>query len=212
MEFTGRATCIVATLSGTIGQPGGTAMPTLEDTVDFKAITLNDMLEADALGGVGPVGGDDSKYRLWFMVSTAAAGIFAILFVVTLVTGGGGGGGSGSSKSIKLAADQTPFLVETGGPVDLKPGQLVSITQGKAVLVSGIPFIKVTGAKKNPLTGDTTIVSVGVTKAQIAKLNGQKNLSIAPTVLDVTPETTATTLGAPAGESPTPAPAPAPNG
>src|SRR5258705_8870728 len=162
MKFTGRATRIVATLTGRIGQPGGTAMPTLEDTIEFKAITLNDLLEADAKSGVGPVGSDDSKYRLWFMVSSAAAGIFALLFVVALVTGGGSKGGDGGGKPVKLTGDLHPFAVTAAGelPQGLAKDQEVSIVKDGNVLVSGVNVIAVRNGPKDFNRTPSQIVDV----------------------------------------------------
>jgi hypothetical protein len=76
-------------------------MPTLEDTsVDFPVTTLSDLLEADAKAGIA-VGADEDKFRRWAILSTAAAGLLAVLLVVSLVTGSGGKESSASSGDVK---------------------------------------------------------------------------------------------------------------
>jgi hypothetical protein len=193
-------------------------MPTLEDTVEFKAITLNDLLEADAQSGVSPIGSDDSKYRLWFMVSSASAAIFAILFVVVLVTGGKGGGGTGTGKAVKLTGDLKPFAASAAGelPAGLGPNEEVSLLKDGKVLVSGVKVIGVRSGPKDYQGTPSKIVDVAVNPAQQLKLAAVKQpFAIQPGALplsdDIATTTTAPT-GPPAGESPTPAPATAPNG
>ena len=104
-------------------------MPTLEDTVDFKVVTLNDLLDADVRTGV-PVAADD-KYKRWAFLATGAAAMLAIGLVVALVTGGGDGGSSGTkvSKSVPAPPDTTPlpFLLGTDPGPGIDAGVLVTV-------------------------------------------------------------------------------------
>ena len=194
-------------------------MPTLEDTVEFKAITLNDLLEADAKSGVGPVGGDDSKYRLWFLVSSAAAGIFAVLFVAALITGGKSSGGSGSAA--KLPPNTRPASVtvpESQVVSGIGPNSEIAVLKGNTVLIGSAKVIKIRdGGTAIGSTGKLKIVEFAVTEPQQLKLTaaGAKGLSITSGPLQETASTEAppatTQATTPAGESPTPAPAPSPN-
>ena len=191
-------------------------MPTLEDTVEFQAITLNDLLEADAKAGVGPVGADEGKYKTWFMVSSAAAAIFAVLFVGALVTGGGGGGGEKTAKGIPKPAGLYEQPVQTTGPLlsGVGPKSHVSVSRGPDLLVANALVLKVEKAEKDQNGISANIVHLAVTAEEQAKLRGQRNLQIGDAV--DTPVSTATTVstvpaGTPAGESPTPAPATTPN-
>jgi hypothetical protein len=123
-------------------------MPTLEDTVEFQALTLNDLLEADAKAVALPSEGE-GKYRSWAFISTAAAGLLAILLVVALVTDSGGGSsdGGGSAKSAKSypGTSNVPIRV-VNIPGDVKPDVYVRVLDpkdGKPVL-AGVPVVTVT--------------------------------------------------------------------
>ena len=126
-------------------------MPTLDDTREFEVATLNDLLEVEARGGAAAAaGGDGDRYRSWAMLSTGAAGILAVLLVVTLLTGGGGGGGGGGGD-----VDQPPgterypvTVVATNLTSDVKPGAVVSVLVGNAVLASGATVLSVEDAPK----------------------------------------------------------------
>ena len=193
-------------------------MPTtLEDTVEFQAITLNDLLEADAKAGVGPVGADEGKYKTWFMVASAAAAIFAVLFVGALITGGGGGGGSEkTAKGIPKPAGTYEQPVTTTAPLPsgTGPNSHVSVSRGPDLLVGNALVLSVENADKDANGVSAKIVHLAVTAEEQAKLRGQRNLQVGDAV--DTPASTATTAstvpaGTPAGESPTPAPATTPN-
>jgi hypothetical protein len=191
-------------------------MPTtLEDTVEFQAITLNDLLEADAKAGVGPVGADEGKYKTWFMLSSAAAAIFALLFVGALVTGGGGKGGEKSAKGIPKPAGLAEQPVTTTAPLPsgTGPNSHVSVSRGPDLLVANALVLSVEKGEKDANQISATIVHLAVTPDEQAKLRGQRNLQIGDAV--ESPASTATTVstvpaGTPAGESPTPAPATTP--
>jgi hypothetical protein len=112
-------------------------MPTLEDTIEFQASTLNDLLEADAKAVALPSEGE-GKYRSWAYLSTAAAGLLAILLVVALVTDSGGGGGDESTaksvkqypgkihKTLKLAGQPSSDIRVDGEVSVYKAGELVA--------------------------------------------------------------------------------------
>jgi hypothetical protein len=191
-------------------------MPTLEDTVEFQAITLNDLLEADAKAGVGPVGADEGKYKTWFMLASAAAAIFALLFVGALVTGGGGGGGGDSAKGIEKPADLKGVGITVSGalPPGMKPGSHVSVNKGQDLLVPSALVLNFKQTKEDVNGVQGYEVQLGVSEADLAKLRGLRGGQLQDAVdTPVSTATTASTVpaGTPAGESPTPAPATTPN-
>jgi hypothetical protein len=118
-------------------------MPTLDDTIEFQATTLNDLLEAEAGTGTA-VGAADDRYRRWAFLATGAAGILAVLFVVTMLTGGGtgGGGGGGGGKPLDLPKDKVRVAVTVNESLltsdILKNGAIVSVrSDDGSVLASG---------------------------------------------------------------------------
>jgi len=193
-------------------------MPTtLEDTVEFQAITLNDLLEADAKAGVGPVGVDEGKYKTWFMLSSAAAAIFALLFIGALVTGGGGGGGDDSVKGITKPPELKGATITTTAalPPGIKPGAHVSVSKGNEILVPSALVLNYKKTSKDVNGAQGWEVQLAVTDAEQPKILGLRGGTIGDEV--TAPSTTATTAttvpaGTPAGESPTPPPATAPSG
>jgi len=192
-------------------------MPTLEDTVEFQAITLNDLLEADAKAGVGATGGDDGKYRRWFILSSAAAAIFAVLFVVALATGGKGSGGSSGSAKAPPGTHAAPITVAANQvPSELGPNADVSVSKGSTVLIGSTKVLHVRDGGTAISGEKQKVVEIAVTPAQQQKLNaaGTRGLTISGPTEETPstqspPSTTAATT--PAGESPTPAPATTPS-
>ena len=135
-------------------------MPTLEDTVEFQAPTLNDLLEADAKAVVLPSEGE-GKYRSWAYISSAAAGLLAILLVVALVTGSGkkGGGDAPDAKAKTFAGrDIHRVLKLTEPPANLAAGAEVSVYKGGVVVVAPVGLAKVI----EPKSGSTTVWSAEV--------------------------------------------------
>src|SRR5687767_1783408 len=126
---------------------GSVQMPTLEDTVEFQALTLNDLLEADAKAVALPSAGE-GKYRAWAFVSTAAAGLLAIMLVVLLVTDSGGSGGSDKAsvkadaykdlqrKPLKVAGIGTDITLDSG--VDVYKGSTVIVTDAKVTKIEDV--------------------------------------------------------------------------
>ena len=113
-------------------------MPVLEDTVDFKVATLNDLLDADVKKGV-PVAADD-KYKRWAFLSTGLAGMLLIALIVSLVTGGGDDSGvEKSSKTVAAPANSTPVDVGVGAtlPSGIELGAAVSLLDSNGQVVSG---------------------------------------------------------------------------
>ena len=113
-------------------------MPTLEDTIEFQASTLNDLLEADAKAVALPSDGE-GKYRSWAYVSTAAAGLLAILLVVALVTGGGKGGGEEATTPTKEYPGRNvkaPVKLVSDVPSNVKVGSEVSLFRGGELVVA----------------------------------------------------------------------------
>lgn len=147
-------------------------MPTLEDTVDFKVVTLNDLLDADVRTGV-PVAADD-KYKRWAFLATGAAVMLAIGLVVALVTGGSdsGGGGTKAGKSLPPPPDTTPVNNISLGtdPGTIVLGSPVTILNGEGQAVGGGTVIKITTAKG---LGKTVAYSatVAVRNADLAAVN-----------------------------------------
>jgi hypothetical protein len=120
-------------------------MPTLDDTIEFQATSLNDLLEAEAGAGV-VVGAAGDRYRRWAFLATGAAGILAVLLAVTMLTGrGGGGGGSGVGQTAKQPRNTNRFVmkvndadlgsdVEVGKPVDIRTS--ASVLAGGGLLIA----------------------------------------------------------------------------
>ena len=186
-------------------------MPTLEDTVDFNVVTLNDLLDADVRTGV-PVAADD-KYKRWAFLATGAAAMLAIGLVVALVTGGGDGGGGGTkvSKSAPPPPDTTPIDISLGAAVGtgIESGAPVTVLNGDGEAAGGGTVLKITQSKgfnKSVLyTASVAVrnVDVRAVNAAVAK-GGKVRLQLG------LPQTT-TTTAAPAAPVPIqPAPATTP--
>jgi hypothetical protein len=189
-------------------------MPTLEDTVDFKVATLNDLLDADVRTGV-PVAADD-KYKRWAFLSTGLAGMLLIALIVSLVTGGSdSGGGNKASKEIAAPPNTAPVTVNAGtslADTDITPGSKVTLyDEDGQIVASGGTVLKVTETKlafpkgaigkslKVAVTGDEV-------KAVTAASSGGRKIKV---VEGTQAKTTPTTAPA-AGAAPTPIePAPA---
>lgn len=185
-------------------------MPTLEDTVDFKVVTLNDLLDADVRTGV-PVAADD-KYKRWAFLSTGLAGMLLVALIVALVTGGGddGGGGNTSTKAVDAPANTSPVELPLGAsvPAGIEPGAAVTLyADGGVVANATVTQVKVV---KNSLGKETNNAVVHVPNDDVAAVNaaraGGAKLSIQP---GTQPKPTTTTT-APPSTTPTPIePAPA---
>lgn len=125
-------------------------MPTLEDTVEFQALTLNDLLEADAKAVALPSAGE-GKYRAWAFVSTAAAGLLAIMLVVALVTDSGSKSEAGGTETVSKKAYEgsaVTFRVSQI-PSDVTPDTFVDVRDRAGNLVlSNVPVTKVIPATK----------------------------------------------------------------
>ena len=173
-------------------------MPTLEDTIDFQASTLNDLLEAEAKA-VSLPSESEGKYRSWALLSTAAAGLLAILLIVTLVTDSGGGDGGGSTSAVDAKAYPgmpRKVLNVTGLGSDIVPNSSVDISKGSALVVADAKVTKID--KPKGAVGNTT-VEVALTPEQIRKVNeafpkGTERATISTHVPGA--ETTATTAPA----------------
>jgi hypothetical protein len=182
-------------------------MPTLEDTVEFQALTLNDLLEADAKAVALPSEGE-GKYRSWAFVSTAAAGLLAILLVIALVTDSGGGGTS-ETASVKADAykdlQRRPLKVAgIGSDIALNAG--VDVYKGSTLVVSDAKVTKI----DDVATGVDSI-EVAVTTEQFQKLADAFPGSEKAAVVKHVPGTqTTTATSAPATTAPATTPDTAP--
>jgi hypothetical protein len=188
-------------------------MPTLEDTVDFKVVTLNDLLDADVRTGV-PVAADD-KYKRWAFLSTGVAAMLAIGLVVALVTGGGDGGGGGAkvSKSAPQPPDTTPVDISLGATVGtgIESGAPVTVLNADGQAVGGGTVLKITQSKAPIGKGVVNTASVAVRNADLPAVNAA--VAKAPTKVRLQPglPQTTTTTAAPAAPVPIqPAPATTP--
>ena len=114
-------------------------MPVLEDTVDFKVATLNDLLDADVRRGV-PVAADD-KYKRWAFLSTGLAGMLLVGLILALVTGGGNdtGGSAATGKTVAAPANTDPVDVPVGSNVNtgVEPGASVIVIDQDGNSVAG---------------------------------------------------------------------------
>lgn len=183
-------------------------MPVLEDTVDFKVATLNDLLDADVRTGV-PVAADD-KYKRWAFLSSGLAGMLLIALIVSLVTGGGDdGGGSSSTKPVAAPANTTPVDVNVGAslPSGIEPNAKVSLLDpdGK-VLASGATVTQIKEVPASIGKGINKVAVVAVSNDDYQDVAAAKKLTVRAGVL---PKATTTTTAAPS-TTPTPIePAPA---
>jgi len=184
-------------------------MPTLEDTVDFKVVTLNDLLDADVRTGV-PVAADD-KYKRWAFLSTGVAGMLLIALIVALVIGGGrdNGGASKSTKAIAAPPNTTPISVTTSTvEAGVEVGATVSIldSNGK-VVASGGKVLQITENKTQ--FGKTRTISVAVAPDEAGPVSAASSSGRVRVVQGALPKAT-TTTSAPAPVAPVPIqPAPA---
>jgi hypothetical protein len=182
-------------------------MPTLEETVEFQALTLNDLLEADAKAVALP-SDSEGKYRSWAFISTAAAGLLAIMLVVALVTDSGGGGAS-DKASVKGDAfkdlQRRPLKVAgIGTDIALEAG--VDVYKGSTLIVSDAKVTKIEDVK----VGVDTL-EVAVTPEQFGKLAEAFPGSEKATVVKHVPGTeTTTATSAPTTTAPAPTPETAP--
>ncbi|HVW31539.1 MAG TPA: hypothetical protein VHL53_03270 [Acidimicrobiia bacterium] len=148
-------------------------MPTLEDTVDFKVITLNDLIDADVRTGV-PVAADD-KYKRWAFLATGVAVMLAIGLVVALVTGGddGGSGGTKVSRTVAEPPDTTPLDFSLGSTVGtgIEPGAGVTVINAEGQAVGGGTVLKITQSKAPIGKGVVNSASVAVRNADLAAVN-----------------------------------------
>jgi hypothetical protein len=148
-------------------------MPTLEDTVDFNVVTLNDLLDADVRTGVA-VAADD-KYKRWAFLATGAAAMLAIGLVVSLVTGGGDGGGGGTkvTKSAPQPPDTTPVDISLGATVGtgIESGAPVTVLNADGQAVGGGTVLKITQSKALIGKGVVNTASVAVRNADLPAVN-----------------------------------------
>jgi hypothetical protein len=145
-------------------------MPTLEDTIEFQASTLNDLLDAEAKSvAVGSDG--EGKYRSWAFLATAAAGLLAILLVVALLTDSGGGGGSADASAVGAKAypgmPRKILNVSSVGS-DIALNSSVDIAKGSTPVVSDAKVTKIDKPKGQ--VGNATI-EVALTPEQLLKVN-----------------------------------------
>lgn len=195
---------------------------TLEEAKDFKVVTLGDLLEVDARAGAAVGGVVDDRYRKWAFVSTVAAALFAVMFVVALATGGGDDGGGGSSakaKSIEAPAGTSPFPLTVGTNALPNPevGQKYSIRADGELLAPAASLISLKETKVGSFP--QLEISLALTDAELASVSAvdKKDLTFAGAVSQPAATDTAPPAEAPAApqpEAPVPvdpaAPAPAP--
>lgn len=185
-------------------------MPVLEDTVDFKVATLNDLLDADVRKGV-PVAADD-KYKRWAFLSTGLAGMLLVALIVAVVMGGGDdGGGTAATKPVAAPPNTQPVDIKVGTslPTGIEVNAKVSVLdQDNKVLASGATVIQI---KETPATvGKNTIKTavVAVSNDDYPDVSAV-NLEDLRVRLGTLPKATTTTTAAPS-TTPTPIePAPA---
>lgn len=188
-------------------------MPTLEDTVDFKVATLNDLLDADVRTGV-PVAADD-KYKRWAFLSTGLAGMLLVALIVALVTGGGddGGGSSTSSKEFAQPPNTRPVTVNAGTTLEegIIPGAKVSLYDEGELISGDGTVLKVSETPvKVPKGAFSKSVRVAVPTAEAGAINSAISSGHRIKIVEGAQEKPTTTTAPPAGAAPTPIePAPA---
>jgi hypothetical protein len=199
-------------------------MPTLEDTIEFQAATLNDLLDADAKAVALPSEGE-GKYRSWAYISTAAAGLLAILLVFTMLTGNGKGGGEEASTPakdypgrpvkapVKLVSD-VPSNVNVGSEVSLfRGGELVvapaivsQIIKPKSASVDQSPSVELAMTDEQGAAFNK-VFSKGTEKGRVQAYSAGQPTAPAPATAATTapPATTESTAPAPTPETTAPA-------
>ncbi len=188
-------------------------MPVLEDTVDFKVATLNDLLDADVRTGV-PVAADD-KYKRWAFLSTGLAGMLLVALIVALVTGGGEDGGSTASSKVVDAPQGTQpqdVLSVATVPTGVEPGAKVAVTDVNGQVVTGGVVTQIKEAKGFGGRPSYTVV-VAVPNEDLQAFVAAKTAGKLGVIPGELPKATTTTT-APPSTTPTPiepAPAPAPS-
>jgi hypothetical protein len=189
-------------------------MPTLEDTVDFKVATLNDLLDADVRTGV-PVAADD-KYKRWAFLSTGLAGMLLVALIVAVLTGGGddGGGGVTATKSVDPPPNTQPIDVSVGTsvPTGVEPGAAVSLLDSNGQVVASGATVTQVKQVEGALGGKakTNIVVVAVSNDDLAdvtaaRVGGGKLALQAGTLPKATTTTTAVPSTTPTPIEPAPA-------
>ena len=186
-------------------------MPVLEDTVDFKVATLNDLLDADVRTGI-PVAAND-KYKRWAVLSTGLAGMLLVALIIALVTGGGdGGGGTSATEPVPAPPNTTPVDVKVGAslPTGIEPNAKVSVLdQDGKVVASGATVTQIRDEKATYGKGINKVAVVAVSNddyPDVATADAAGDLTVRPGIL---PKATTTTTAAPS-TTPTPIePAPA---
>ncbi|HKY76976.1 MAG TPA: hypothetical protein VJS45_12600 [Acidimicrobiia bacterium] len=182
-------------------------MPVLEDTVDFKVATLNDLLDADVRTGV-PVAADD-KYKRWAFLSTGLAGMLLVGLILALVTGGGSDSGGSAATGKTVAAppntDPVDIPVGTNVPTGVEPGASVIVNDqdGNSVAGGTVTQIKKGSETAVKATRYVVVVAVprdGVQVKAISAAKGAGTVSLQPGTYE--PPTTTTT----AAPSTTPTP------
>jgi hypothetical protein len=179
-------------------------MPVLEDTVDFKVATLNDLLDADVRTGV-PVAADD-KYKRWAFLSTGLAGMLLVGLILALVTGGGDDAGGTTSTDEVPKPPGTRALSVNAGSADLEgivPGTKVTLYNDEdgQLIANGATVLKITETRSEVVKGATSKrVRVAVTEQEVQAVTQAQKVKIVEGESTVSP--TATT--APASDAPTP--------
>lgn len=187
-------------------------MPTLEDTVDFKVATLNDLLDADVRTGV-PVAADD-KYKRWAFLSSGLAGMLLVALIISVVTGGGDNGGGGGAKSAAKSSKTYPntFPVETqigSSPqagVELDAPVIIFDQDGtKPIAGATVTEMKTSKSSYGKATVYSVVLAVpnddrdAVTAAKVA---GAGKLTLVPGTFQPTTTTTAPTAAVPIEPAP----------
>ena len=186
-------------------------MPTLEDTVDFNVVTLNDLLDADVRTGV-PVDADD-KYKRWAFLSTGVAGMLLIALIVALVTGGGsdGGGTAKASKEFPAPPNTNPVDVKVGAsvPSGISLGGLASVLSEGQVIASGVTVTQIKEVPTYVGKAKSYVVVVAVSTDDVGAVTAAKSKGDLGLQAGKLPKPT-TTTSAPAATAPVPIqPAPA---
>lgn len=116
-------------------------MAILEDTVDFKVVTLDDLAETEIRSGV-PAAADE-KYKRWAFLSTGLAGVLAIGLVVAVATGGDDGDGGGGSRQASTQTYEGRSLVKLPagdlGSDIVVDGKVTVLDGSGEVIASGVP-------------------------------------------------------------------------
>ena len=135
-----------------------------DDAVEFRAGTLNDLLEA-AKGGRPQTSADVQRYRSLAIGGGVSSALLAVALIIVLLTGRGGKGNAeaaGTTTTTMAPIPAPPDMPTTFRvsldvnrvPSGLKPCAHIGFTDGQATVENA--FIRAVNRQTNTIAGTTT--------------------------------------------------------